>query len=340
MAEGATILADLPRVAEERIGPDELDARLAGADCPVVLRGLADAWPLVAAGRDGNRAARTYLRRFARDRNFAVQIGRPGSERVFYDADMGMDFRDDSLPLDSIFDLLDRAEQSGEAPLVYLASIEIKSYFDGLDKDNLLPLGARETRDGVWIGGRTRVAAHNDIANNVAVAAVGRRRFTLFPPDQFANLYLGPIDRSPGGRPISMVDFSQPDLAAFPRFTGALAVASVAELEAGDALFIPAMWYHHVEALDAFNVLVNYWWNDEPRYLAHPEDALFHAIFAIRDLPEASRAHWQAVFDHYVFSPGDHVTGHIPPAGRGLLAPIDPANAQRARAFLLRRLNQ
>jgi quercetin dioxygenase-like cupin family protein len=40
-------------------------------------------------------------------------------------------------------------------------------------------------------------------------------------------------------------------------------MAMEAELSPGDAIFIPMGWFHHVEALERFNVLVNYWW-DEP----------------------------------------------------------------------------
>lgn len=340
MAEVAELLSGLPPVPDEAVAWDDLDARLRGADAPFIMRGLASRWPLVAAGREGDEAARRYLLSFARERDFSVLVGRPGTERVFYDERMGMDFREERWPLSRAFELLAQTEDRADPPLVYLASIDLKDYFNGLDDDNRLPLGTRVSRDGVWIGGRARIAAHNDIANNVAVAAVGLRRFTLFPPDQFANLYLGPLEYSPGGRPISMVDFVDLDLDAFPLFERALGAASVANLEPGDALFIPAMWYHHVEALDRFNVLVNYWWNDDPRYLGHPEDALYHAIFAIRDLPVASRAHWQAVFNRYVFEPDDKLFDHIIPEGRGILAPLDVNNAEKMRIYLLRRLSR
>jgi len=60
-----------------------------------------------------------------------------------------------------------------------------------------------------------------------------------------------------------MVHVTAPDLARYPRYAPALEVAQESELAPGDAIFIPHDWYHHVEALDPFNVLVNYWWDAE-----------------------------------------------------------------------------
>ena len=106
MADLAPVFADLPKVAEESVPADALDARLRGADRPFVVRGLAADWPLVAAGREGAGPARDYLLSFARERDFDIAIGRPGAERVFYDDAMGMDFRSERWPLARAFDLL------------------------------------------------------------------------------------------------------------------------------------------------------------------------------------------------------------------------------------------
>ena len=66
--------------------------------------------------------------------------------------------------------------------------------------------------------------------------------------------------------------------------------AHVAELEPGDALYIPSMWWHYIEALDPFNVLLNYWWRPSPNYMDKPANALTPAILAVRDLPPRGRA--------------------------------------------------
>jgi hypothetical protein len=162
----------------------------------------------------------------------------------------------------------------------------------------------------------------------------------LFPPGELRNLYVGPLHLTPAGQPISLVDFAAPDLERFPRFADALRNASVAELEPGDALFIPSLWWHHVEALDAFNVLVNYWWRQSPAWMDTPANVLMHALLSLRDLPRVQRDAWLEIFRHYVFEANETTTAHIPEASRGILSPIDDEAARELRAFLLNRLNR
>ena len=318
-----------------------LDDLLARESEPFVIRGAASDWPLVAAGRQSPDTARSYLLERARDRPFTVNVGEPaGDDRLFYGPDMQMNFRTSRASLVDIFRSLSDNESRADAPVIYLSSIDMVDFFDGLHEANHLDLGAREPLPSIWIGNRTRVAPHNDVPNNVAVCAVGSRRFTLFPPDQFANLYLGPIDHTPAGRPVSMVDLSNLDLDRFPRVAEALAHAQVAELEAGDAIFIPSLWWHQVVALGPFNVLINYWWRDVPRYLGNPHDALHHAMLSIRDLDPSAKRLWKAFFDHYVFENGKDVTAHIPEGARGVLDPLDAEQAAKLRANILHGLSR
>lgn len=341
MAETPPHLSALPRVAEEDLAPADLDARLRGAREPFVMRGLARDWPLVQAGQRSGTAARDYLAGLARPRAFPASIGEAGGDRrLFYDDAMQVNFRMAQAPFAAWMEAIARVEQDPAAPTVYLSSIDMGDYFSGLAEANCLPLGARRAIASIWIGTPTRIAAHSDVPDNLAVCAVGRRRFTLFPPEQFANLYPGPLENNPGGRPVSMVDLHQPDLARYPRFAEALAAAQVVELEPGDAVFVPSLWWHHVEGLEPFNVLVNYWWRDVPHYLGQPEDALFHAILAIRDLPAADRALWQAQFEHFVFSGADAARAHLPDQAQGILGPLTGETAGQIRARLLRGLSR
>jgi len=342
MADAAHAPLATPRpVVEEQVETGELDSRLAGARTPFVVRGLIADWPLVKAGLDSGAAARAYLLEQRRDRAFTVNIGEPGAgDRLFYGEAMAMNFRTGRADLAEIFAGIAANEGRRDAPAIYLSSIDVKDYFDGLHEANHVDLGTREPIESIWIGTRTRIAAHNDFPHNLACCAVGRRRFTLFPPDQFANLYVGPLDHTPAGRPVSMVDLRNPDFDNYPRFREALATAQVAELGPGDAIFIPSMWWHHVEALEPFNVLVNYWWRDTPRYLAQPQDALNHALLAIRDLPEEEKELWRQMFEHYVFGDAAAAAAHLAAGSRGILDPLDAESAGRIRANLLRSLSR
>lgn len=335
-------LAGLSPVTEVTVADAAaLDARLRAADAPFVVRGLAADWPLVQAGLRSADAARDYLLRHHRDRPFTVSVGQPGSGgRLFYDDAMAMNFRTFDAKLPEIFARLASFAGHPDAPTVYLASIDVHQYFDGLHAANQIDLGDREPLASIWMGGRTRIAAHNDVPHNLAVVAVGHRRFTLFPREQFRNLYLGPVDNTPAGRAVSMVDFHAPDLVRHPRFAEAVAHGLVVEMGPGDALHIPALWWHHVEGLDDFNVLVNYWWRESPRWMGQPQEALNHAMMAIRDLPADQKAHWRDMFDHYVFDNDERVTAHIPEGGRGVLDPMTPELAGRLRGFLLRALSR
>jgi hypothetical protein len=330
-----------PASVRELSATDGLDDLLRCESEPFVIRGIASDWPLVHAGGKSPDEARSYLLEHARDRPFTVNIGEPAAgDRLFYDSEMQMNFRTGRASLADIFRGLADNEGRADAPVIYLSSIDMVDFFEGLHEANQLDLGTRKLLASIWIGNRSRVAPHNDVPNNVAVCVVGRRRFTLFPPDQFANLYLGPVDHTPAGRPISMVDLANPDLDRFPRIVEALAHAQVAELEPGDAIFIPSLWWHQVEALGPFNILVNYWWRDVPRYLGNPQDALHHAMLSIRDLDPAAKRLWKALFDHYVFENGEGVTAHIPEGSRGVLDPLDAEQAGKLRANILHGLSR
>ncbi|MEL6568507.1 MAG: cupin-like domain-containing protein [Pseudomonadota bacterium] len=307
---------------------------------PFIVRGLVGHWPLVSAGLSSGRAARDYLQSKARDVPFVVSVGpAENGGRIFYRDDMSMNVRMGKSSLPEIFGRINQFEHEIEQPTVYMSSVSVKAFFDGLHEDNHVDFGEVDALESIWIGTRTRIAAHNDFPDNLACVAVGTRRFTLFPPSEFRNLYIGPIDNTPAGRSVSMVDFDAPDFQRFPKFRDALKAGLTATLNPGDAIFIPSMWWHHVEGLSPFNVLVNYWWRETPRYLGGPQNALNHAIMAIRDLPAHEREHWRDMFDYYVFENAPDVTAHIPEHGRGVLAPLDAESAARLRGFLLKMLN-
>ncbi|WP_126942465.1 cupin-like domain-containing protein [Xanthomonas sp. BRIP62418] len=333
-----------PRAIEERHGldPQQLDPAMLRSTTPLVLRALVRDWPLAQAGASSAQAAAAYLRGFDRGEAVVAQVGPPEIDgRFFYNADMsGFNFRPERVPLNVVLETLLRDLHNPQPPAIYVGSTTLDTYLPGLRAHNPIALPQREPLASIWIGNRTRIAAHQDLPDNLACVVAGRRRFTLFPPQQLANLYIGPLDLTPAGQPVSLVDIAAPDLQRFPRYAQALEHALVAELEPGDALFIPSMWWHHVQALTPFNVLVNFWWRQSPAYMDSPMNALMLALLTMRDLPAEQRAIWQDVFDHYVFDADEDTAAHVPESARGVLAPMDEARARSLRARLLQRLNR
>ena len=317
----------------------ELSAELLRSAEPVVLRDLVSHWPLVQAAQRSDQDFCDYLRRFGGNTRVGLWRGAPEIDgRFFYNADhTGFNFQREIGSFDALLaELL-----AGSPDALYLGSTELDGSFPGLHQHNPLELdGVRHPLVSLWLGNRTRVALHFDVPDNIACVVAGRRRFTLFPPEQVANLYIGRLDLTPAGQPISLVDQAHPDLERFPRYAEALKHAQVAELEAGDAIFIPSQWWHGVEGLAPINALVNFWWRQSPAYMDTPLNTLMLALLSLRDLPPAQRDAWRALFDHYIFDADAQTAAHIPPASRGVLAPLDENAARQLRAVLLNRLNR
>ena len=114
----------------------------------------------------------------------------------------------------------------------------------------------------------------------------------------------------------------------------------MAELEPGDAIYIPSMWWHHVEGLESLNILINHWWRDAPGYMGAPADALLHAIMNVRDLPQDQRSAWRGIFEHYVFDVKENSVDHIPVDSRGVLGELDEQSARKLRSLLRNKLNR
>lgn len=334
----------VPQPLEEVHGVDGagVHEQVAQLDRPLVFRGLVSDWPLVAAARDSIRAAADYLLRFDTGEPVTAFVGQPRDQgRIFYNEDLSdTNFTPRRVGLAEVLAQLEAQADNPQAPTLYVGSSAIDLCLPGLSAENSLPPGRFRASVRIWLGNRTRVAAHYDALENIACVCGGRRRFTLFPPDQLGNLYVGPMELTPAGQQISLVDFENPDLARHPRFAEALEQARSATLAPGDAVYIPPMWWHHVEGLDAFNILINHWWREVPDYMGAPNDALLHAMLNIRDLPAAQRRAWRGLFDHYVFDADETTVAHIPPPSRGVLGELDDNIARRLRSLLRNKLNR
>jgi hypothetical protein len=313
---------------------------------PAVLRGLVKAWPAVQTALTSPAAIARYLTAFDNGTPVDAILMPPHARgRISYNDSMdGVNFAHRRLPLSAIIEQLSRYALFDSPPSVAVQSALIPECLPGFAVENRLPVLDQTVAPRIWLGNRVTVPAHVDESNNVACVVAGRRRFTLFPPEQVSNLYIGPLDYAPTGAAMSVADLADPDFERFPRLKDALSAAYVAELTAGDALFIPTLWWHHVESLDQqLNVLVNYWWNGSIGTVGRTEsavDCLLHSLLNIRPLPADLRTAWATFFHHFVFDAGDDRFAHIPEHRRGVLGEMSPEATQRVRNLLIAKLQR
>ncbi|MEO8670719.1 MAG: cupin-like domain-containing protein [Tahibacter sp.] len=308
---------------------------LIGRERPVVLRGLCRDWPLVARARQSATDFAEALARY--DNGTPVDVLRmpPGELGIIgYNAAMdGFNYQHFRVSVTQVLERLAAFSQHDEVPGLAMQSALISSCLPDFTKVHSVSFLPTSVAPRLWIGNRVTTPAHFDSTHNLAVVVCGRRRFTLFPPEQVRNLYVGPPDFAPTAAAISMPRLSECNDARYPRLKDAMAHAQVAELEPGDAIYIPPVWWHHVESLAELNALVNYWWQSSafPGHVAEPGlTALMHAVLAFRSLPQAERAAWKLLLDHYVFSDEDPLE-HLAPQQHGVLGPLTPALVDRLR---------
>ncbi|WP_232824731.1 cupin-like domain-containing protein [Algibacillus agarilyticus] len=312
-------------------------------DQPYLLKGLIAHWPSVALAQQSTAQFCQHLADLYQGKPIGAFVGEPEiNGRFFYNDDLtALNFNKHSVKFDHILTELLKQQGKENPHTFYVGSAHIDSLLPTFTQHNNLPwLNEMQPHVSIWVGNKSRIAAHQDFPQNIACCVAGQRRFTLFPPDQLANLYVGPLDLTPAGQAISLVDFHNPDFKQHPKFAQALEGALIADLEPGDAVFIPSSWWHHVEALAEFNVLVNYWWQQTANYMGSPQDALLHALLNIRDLPAPQKQACKAMFDYYVFNDDPQALKHIPEEQLGILAQHSPIAARQIRAMLLNNLNR
>lgn len=309
---------------------------------PTVMRGLVADWPAVRAARTSPRALGAYLGPFDRGLSVGAMLGPPRiNGRFFYNDDLtGFNFKRETVKLGGAFEYLLSVADADRPPAFAVQSIPARANLPGFDAENVMPLLDPSVEPRLWIGNAVSVAAHQDTSENIACVVAGRRRFTIFPPDQDRNLYMGPFELTPAGTRISLVDFDDPDFDAHPGFREALDSAITVDMEPGDALYLPYMWWHHVRSLDRLNLLVNYWWTPQAPERGRPSEAFLHAMLAIQGLPKAHRDAWRVLFENYVFQTEGSASDHIPAERLGMLGDIDPAAVKELRATLARALGQ
>lgn len=309
---------------------------------PAILKSHVNHWPSVKAAQQGEQKLCDYLTSIyiGGDVRFARLASKFNGLFSYNEEMTDLNFRREVGPLSSFLnEVLANASEEGVDTLA-LQSAPIPDYFPKFMSNNSFSLFDETVSPRIWIGNNAVVAAHYDDAENVACLVSGKRRFTLFPPNQIDNLYIGPIDLTPAGAPVSLVDFSQPDFEKYPKFSLALEQALVADLEPGDALYIPSLWWHHVQSSGGVNTLVNYWSGGSIAGTVKPVpmDNLLMSLLNIRGLPQGQKEAWQAIFNYYVFSDQTQKQDHIPKRAQGMLARLSQKQQSDMRKWLISQL--
>jgi hypothetical protein len=145
------------------------------------------------------------------------------------------------------------------------AAAGVRPVFDALARHaGMVPLLTSDI--SFWLGHGGHVEPlHFDMGEGTLLQMHGSKRVTLFPPGQSANLYPFPFGK--GGIPpwFAQVDIAKPDDPACPNLRKALEHRIDVILDQGEVLFIPAFWWHEVEALGRdYACSLNRFWKVEP----------------------------------------------------------------------------
>ena len=310
----------------ENVSADLFNTEILPQNKPAVMRGLVSDWPMVQAAKRGIDSAAQYLMSFDNHTPVYTIVGEPEIQgRFFYSDDLNqVNFQRTQGAITAVLEQLLGLRTNPNPHAIAIQAASISDVLPGFEQQNQNPILDKAVQPTLWLGNRAMVAPHYDVYDNIACVVSGRRTFTLFPPEQIANLYVGPTLNAPGGVPISLVDLRAPDFARFPNFTKAQRASSQATLEPGDAIFIPTPWWHAVESLEDINALVNYWWGGLDSEHLSPSHSLMHSMMTVAKLSTSQRASWRHFFDYFVFQESGDPAAHLPEGVNDLITSLSP----------------
>jgi hypothetical protein len=332
---------EIREISGRDLNPERFQREIVQGCRPVVIRELVTDWPVVKAGLGSPRALKDYLATF--DNGERVEIFRGEAAirgKYYYNAGLqGFNFERRLVKLSEALDCILETVEQRDTRSAYVGSVPTSQCLPGFAANNPTPLAATSVSPRIWLGTAANISTHYDTSDNLACVIAGRRRFTLYAPDLIGRLYVGPIDNTMAGAPVSLAASAPAGSdKQYPLFEEIRDQALSAELETGDALYLPKLWWHQVESTAPLNGLINYWWDAFSSGPDAPYTSLLFALITISERPAAERQAWKAFFDHYVFRTNGHPLAHLPPEQHGLLGPLKPDNYSRIRARIMRLL--
>ena len=303
---------------------------------PAVLKGLIKDWPAVGKSLESNQSIIEYLCSYDQGQQVPALIAPPEVKGRFdYQPDLKrFNFERSNQPLLKMLNDLFKLTEHPNPPAFSIQGLDLDEFLTGFSTKNKQSLLDEHETARIWIGNKTTTRTHYDHVDNLACVVTGNRKFTLFPHEQLVNLYVGPLLSTPAGPPVSMVDLAEPDFEKYPKFEQALESAQENVLEPGDAIYIPYLWWHNVESLDTFNVLVNYLWSKTKPSEVAPYQCLMHSMLSFPELPEYQRKIWRTVFDHYVFQLEGKPGTHLPDDLQDIVTQLSDEQRQKLRNLL------
>ncbi|CCQ11731.1 hypothetical protein PALB_26320 [Pseudoalteromonas luteoviolacea B = ATCC 29581] len=335
-------MKDIQRIHCSTLG--NFKSTLENLNAPIIVEGLCENWPVVQQAKISNFSFADYLKRHGNynkaptvivDPNCHGHIGYRNEEQDF-------SFIKKEIAFNTVLSQLIEEDKRGvQNAGIALQSGLISTFSNDFLLENPSPQFLKDVEPRLWVSNRTSVPAHYDSYYNLAFVIGGKRTFYLFPINEIDNLYVGPIDNSPTGPVISMVNIEQPDLKRHPKFELAQKSMHVATLNPGEAIYIPPLWWHSVYATESINGLLNYWWGEDlqgtfPKVAS--SDALLFAILSIRALPKSQRSAWKTLFDYYVFGDKTIALQHLTNSYQGILREVNDENTRELYRWLFQRL--
>lgn len=176
--------------------------------------------------------------------------------------------------------------------------------WDSLGPKILPFLPEDQARPMMWAGSDGQVVnLHYDDFLNFICMLEGTKRVTVFAPELMPFMYHAPFDRMLNFAQASRVKLLEPDPGRFPLFEQAVKQAQVAVLEPGEVLFLPPMWWHHVESY-GFNVMINNWVLPAPlEEIVALQENVTKALRLFQDATAGQREKARAAYQRTLLAP-------------------------------------
>ena len=232
----------------EKIPPvsvEEFDKRFVRAGRPIVITGMINDWPAMKLW-DMN-----YLISHFGDINTnTIKTDQGVTKPEIYSTTSLI-----KTPLKEAVTAISSMRDSDDRSAI-ISSIE--GFPSSFNNDFIIPAYCKNgkfLRSTFFVGPEGMVTPmHQDMPENLYAMISGEKRITLFAPSSpvYPNSFFSKIPN------FSRIDPEHPDLLIFPRF--AKAQAYVTDLKAGELLFLPSFWWHHVRNLEP-SIALNFWWD-------------------------------------------------------------------------------